>query len=60
MLKLNNLEIIVEELNEIENEELRKDLLELITEYKNIKQKNLLHQKEIDNNKLLSQISRYA
>ncbi len=60
MLKLNNLEIIVEELNEIENEELRKDLLELIAEYKNIKQKNLLHQKEIDNNKLLSQISRYA
>ncbi len=60
MSQLNNLEIIVKKLNKIEDEELKKDFLNLITEYKAIKKENLLLKKEIENDKLLSQISRYA
>ena len=60
MSQLNNLEIIVEKLNKIEDEELKKEFLDLITEYKAIKKENLLLKKEIENDKLLSQIRRYA
>lgn len=60
MSQLNNIEIIIEKLNKIENKELKKDFLNLITEYKAIKKENLLLKKEIENDKLLSQISRYA
>ncbi len=60
MSQLNNIEIIIEKLNKIENKELKKDFLDLITEYKAIKEENLLLKKEIENDKLLSQISRYA
>lgn len=60
MSQLNNLEIIVKKLNKIEDEELKKDFLNLITEYKAIKEENVLLKKEIGNDKLLSQISRYA
>lgn len=60
MSQLNNLEIIVEKLNKIEDEELKKEFLDLITEYKAIKKENVSLKKEIGNDKLLSQISRYA
>lgn len=60
MSQLNNIEIIIEKLNKIENKELKKDFLNLITEYKAIKKENLLLKKEIENDKLLSQIRRYA
>ena len=60
MSQLNNIEIIIEKLNKIENKELKKDFLNLITEYKAIKEENLLLKKEIENDKLLSQIRRYA
>lgn len=60
MSQLNNIEIIIEKLNKIENKELKKDFLDLITEYKAIKKENLLLKKEIENDKLLCQISRYA
>lgn len=60
MSQLNNLEIIVEKLNKIEDEELKNDLLGLITECQTIKDENKLLKREIRNDKLLSQISRYA
>ena len=41
MSQLNNLEIIVEKLNKIEDEELKKEFLDLITEYKAIKKENV-------------------